>query len=195
MLNGVGIRHDTIRKVQLVKRLTNQAFNLQVMSINSLKDFLNNDRIKDDKDRLEIERQVKEKDRILKRLINSNVRIMGIGYKQAFRYMKYSREEEIKLVGKQKGIMKRIVDKNSRMVSASFNKIMESYKKRQNLLKEKLSFVVKTLINKESKFTIMAYNSMKKYRTSLLQNLSKNKLTENKKKMPWQHLFRQKQNN
>jgi len=39
--------------------------------------------------------------------------------------------------------MRRIVDKNAKIISAAYNKLFSDYKIRQNGLKEKLRFVVK----------------------------------------------------
>merc|ERR1711881_282285 len=137
MLNGVGLGDAEMKKVQLIKRLTNQGYNLQVMAANALKEFLASERAREEAERLERERQQKEKDRILRRIMDSNVRMMGIGFRQAFQWMEADREKERILMYKQRGIMRRIVDKNARMISAAYNKLMEEYKVKQNTLKNK----------------------------------------------------------
>merc|ERR1712125_88546 len=71
------------------------------------------------------------------------------------------REAEIALIAKQRGIMRRIVDSNVRLMSAGWNKLLESWKARNNTLKEKLKFVIKTLTDKDAAFTLMAYNQLK----------------------------------
>merc|ERR1712166_1520692 len=72
MLNGVGMGDSEMKKIQLIKRLTNQGYNLQVMAANALKEFLVSERAKDEAARLEFERQQKEKDRILRRILDGN---------------------------------------------------------------------------------------------------------------------------
>merc|ERR1712217_668359 len=62
---------------------------------------------------------------------------------------------------KQRGIMRRIVDSNTRLMGAGYNKLIESWKATQNMLKDKLRFVIKTLTDKDAAFTLMAYNQMK----------------------------------
>merc|ERR1712115_441225 len=64
MLNGVGMGDAENKKIQLIKRLTNQGYNLQVMAVNALKEFLASERDREEQERLEFERQQKEKDRI-----------------------------------------------------------------------------------------------------------------------------------
>merc|ERR1712188_164997 len=76
MLNGVGLGDAEMKKVQLIKRLTNQGHNLQVMGVNSVREFLAFERDREEQERLEFERQQKEKDRILRRIMNGNLRIM-----------------------------------------------------------------------------------------------------------------------
>merc|ERR1711972_40906 len=78
MLNGVGMGDSEMKKIQLIKRLTNQGYNLQVMAANALKEFLASERDREERERLEYERQQKEKDRILRRIMDSNVRMMGL---------------------------------------------------------------------------------------------------------------------
>merc|ERR1712187_72309 len=120
MLNGVGMGDSEMKKIQLIKRLTHQGYNLQVMAANALKEFLSSERAREEAERLEFERQQKEKDRILRRIMDSNVRMMGIGYRQAYQWMEADRENERRLICKQRGIMRRIIDSNARLMSAGY---------------------------------------------------------------------------
>merc|ERR1711981_710021 len=153
MLNGVGMGDAEMKKVQLIKRLTNQGHNLQVMGVNSIREFLTSEREAEERAREEFERQQKEKNRIL--------RMMGIGFRQAFQWMGAAREAEIALMAKQRGIMRRIIDSNVRLMSAGWNKLLESWKARNGMLKDKLKFVIKALTDKDAMFVMMAYNAMK----------------------------------
>merc|ERR1739847_14957 len=161
MLNGVGLGDAEMKKVQLIKRLTNQGHNLQVMGVNSIREYLASERDREEQERLEFERQQKEKDRILRRIMNQNVRFMGMGFRQAFQWMEADRAAEIALMAKQRGIMRRIVDSNVRLMSAGWNKLLEEWKARNGMLKDKLKFVIKALTDKDAQFTLMAYNQMK----------------------------------
>merc|ERR1712226_1339621 len=145
MLNGVGLGDAEMKKVQLIKRLTNQGHNLQVMGVNSIREYLTSEREAEEAARLEFERQQKEKDRILRRIMNGNLRMMGTGFRQAFQWMEFDRAAEIALMARQRGIMRRIVDG----------------KARNGMLREKLKFVIKTLTDKDAAFTLMAYNQLK----------------------------------
>merc|ERR1712031_5190 len=154
MLNGVGMGDSEMKKIQLIKRLTNQGYNLQVMAANGLKEFLASERAREEAERLEFERQQREKDRILRRIMDSNVRMMGTGFRQAFQWMESEREKEIALMKKQRGIMRRIVDSNVRLMSAGYNKLLEEWKAKNNALKDKLKFVIKTLTDKDAAFML-----------------------------------------
>merc|ERR1712139_123483 len=167
MLSGVGMGDAQMKKIALIKRLTNQGFNLQCMAVNQLFEFLKSEREREQAERLEYERQQKEKDRILRRIMNSNVRFMGMGFRQAMQWMLADRAAEIALMAKQRGIMRRIVDSNVRLMSAGWNKLLEAHKARNNMLKEKLRFVIKTLTDKDAAFTLMAYNQMKQRKLML----------------------------
>merc|ERR1712178_491444 len=161
MLSGVGMNDAEQKKIQLIKRLTNQGYNLQVMAANALKEFLASERDREERERLEYERQQKEKDRILRRIMDGNVRMMGIGFRQAYQWMEHDREKEIALMAKQRGIMRRIVDSNVRLMSAGCNKLLEEWKARNNMLKDKLKFVIKTLTDKDAALLLAGYNGLK----------------------------------
>merc|ERR1712194_743283 len=161
MLNGVGLGDAEMKKCQLIKRLTNQGHNLQVMGVNAIREFLVSERDAEERAREEFERQQKEKDRILRRIMNGNLRMMGTGFRQSMQWMVADRDAERALMAKQRGIMRRIVDSNVRLMSAGWNKLLEAHKARNGMLKEKLRFVIKTLTDKDAAFTLMAYNQMK----------------------------------
>merc|ERR1712170_189044 len=161
MLNGVGMGDAGMKKVQLIKRLTNQGYNLQVMAVNAVREYLTSERAAEEAARLEYERQQKEKDRILRRIMNGNLRVMGAGFRQAYQWTIFAREAEIALMAKQRGIMRRIVDSNVRLMSAGWNKLLESWKANNAMLRNKLKFVIKTLPDKDAAFTLMAYNQLK----------------------------------
>merc|ERR1712087_371723 len=149
------------KKINLIKRFTNKAFNLQTMAVNQLFEFLKSEREREEAARLEYERQQKEKDRILRRIMDSNVRFMGMGFRQALQWMNADREAERALMQRQRGIMNRIVNSNVRLMGAGYNKLIEEWKARQNNLKEKLRFVIKTLTDKDAQMSMMAYNGLK----------------------------------
>merc|ERR1712066_1120073 len=161
MLNGVGLGDSVMRKIQLIKRLTNQGYNLQVMGINAVRDYLASERDREERERAEYERQQKEKDRILRRIMNGNLRMLGIAFRQALQWTVAAREAEIALMRRQRGVMRMIVDSNARLMKAGYNKLIEEWKNKQGALKEKLKFVIAALTDKDKQFTLMAYNAMK----------------------------------
>merc|ERR1712160_216648 len=163
MLEGVGFGDDvaTKLKIRLLRKLTWAGYNLQVVGLNCIKDYLESERIREENERAEFERQQKEKDRILRRIMNTSVRFMGMGFRQALQFTIAEREAEIALMAKQRGIMRRIVDSNVRLMSAGWNKLLEEWKAKNGMLKEKLRFVIKALTDKDAQFTMMAYNAMK----------------------------------
>merc|ERR1712048_378785 len=128
MLSGVGLGDAGMKKVQLIKRLTNQGHNMQCMAVNSLLEFLKSEREREERERLEFERQQKEKDRILRRIMDSNLRFAGTAFRQAEQFAIAAREAEIALMRRQRGIMRRIVDSNTRLMGMGYNKLIEEWK-------------------------------------------------------------------
>merc|ERR1712228_983360 len=161
MLSGVGMGDAEMKKCQLIKRLTNQGHNFQVMAVNSIREFLKDARIADENARAKYERQQKEKDRILRRIMNVNARFMGMGFRQALQWTIAAREAEIALMAKQRGIMRSMCDSSARLMRAGYNKLIEEWKAKQGALREKLRFVIAALTDKDKQFTMMAYNQMK----------------------------------
>merc|ERR1711953_1413947 len=100
--------------------------------------------------REEAERQRKEKDRILRRVMDVNTRLAGQAYRQIKVNCDEESEKERVLMAKQRGIMRRIVDSNTRLMGMGYNKLVEEWKSRQNNLKEKLRFVIKALTDKDA---------------------------------------------
>jgi len=173
MLNGVGMGDAQMKKIQLIKRLTNQGYNMQVMAANALQEFLASERAREQAEKLEHERQQREKDRILKRIMDSNVRMMGIGFRQSLQWMEAAREADIALMRRQRGIMNRIVDSGARLMGMGYNKLVEEWKSRQGHLKEKLRFILAALTDSEKAFTLCAYNGLKQ-RCNMLNGVGMN---------------------
>merc|ERR1719235_3159664 len=115
------------------------------MGVNCIREFLTNERYQDEMARLEAERQAKEKDRILRRIMNGNLRMLGTAFRQALQWTVADREAEIARAKRMRGIMNRIVDSNTRLMGMGYNKLVEEWKARQAALKEKLRFVIATL--------------------------------------------------
>merc|ERR1712007_70287 len=154
MLNGVGMGDAGMKKVQLIKRLTNSAFNLEVQAVNALKDFLKSERVREEAERLEFERQQKEKDRLLRRMMDGNLRVMGQALRQFQLHAEAEAKKERARMAKQRGIMRRIVDSNVRLMGMGYNKLVEESKARKAALKEKLKFVIKALTDKDAQFIL-----------------------------------------
>jgi hypothetical protein len=161
MLSGEGMGVSTMKKIQLVKRLTNQSHNLQVMAVNSLQEFLRLSREQDALTRLEYQRQKIEKTRILKRIMDTNLRMAGLGFRQSYQCMISARETERTVLYKQRGIMRRILDSNTRVMAQGYNKLIEASKARKGHLRVRMSSILKSLTDKDLAFKMAAYNSLK----------------------------------
>merc|ERR1711972_204293 len=161
MLNGVGLGDSQMKRMQLIKRLTNQGYNMQVMALNAYQDFLKWAREEDRLAAEEAERQRKEKDRILRRVMDVNLRMQGQAYRQIRVNCEEEAEKERVLMAKQRGIMRRIVNSNVRLMGMGYNKLLEEHKMRMNEIKAQLKFVIKSLTDKEASHLMMAYNGLK----------------------------------
>merc|ERR1712226_64468 len=132
MLNGIGLGDARQKKINLIKRLTNKGYNMQSMAINAYRDFLAHEREKQRLAEEEAERQRKEKDRFLRRVMDVNARLQGQAYRQIRVNCEEEAEKERVLVNKQRGIMRRIIDSNVRLMGMGYNKLIEEHKARMN---------------------------------------------------------------
>jgi Pyruvate/2-oxoacid:ferredoxin oxidoreductase gamma subunit len=161
MLNSFGMGTADTLKVQMIKRLTSQSHNLQVMAVNSLREFLADERERQELRRLQWEQQQRDKHRILYRIMDSNLRMSGIAFRQAHQWTLDAREYERIRIFKQRGVMRRILDANARLLSAGYNKLVESSKVNREKLQNKLKGVIKSLVDRDTRFLITAYNGLK----------------------------------
>lgn len=125
------------------------------------------ERQQQESNRLEYERQLRKKDRILKRIMNSNLRMTGSAFRQAYQWSLNTAEEERVLFAKMRGVMRRLLDSNTRLLSAGYNKLIEESKSRRNHLQNKLRNILKSLTDKDTAYTLAAYNSMKERKMML----------------------------
>jgi chemotaxis regulatin CheY-phosphate phosphatase CheZ len=119
------------------------------MAVHSLVGFLGSERRKDE-----------SKDRVLRRIMDSNLRRMGQGFRQAFKWTEFDRNEEYKWANKTRAICKRIVSTNTRLLSMGFNKLVAEYKARRNHLQDKFRFIIQCLRSADAKYTLQAYNGL-----------------------------------
>ena len=161
LLNGVGMGSGRMKQISFIKRLMNQGYNMQKMAVNGLKAFLVAERDRDQANHLEYLRQMKEKDRVLRRVMDVSVRLTGMGFRQALQWTLDERETERVVLTKQRGVMKRILDSNTRLMSAGYNKLCEEAKIRKSQMKSRLKGILKSLVDKDLSYKLSAYNSMK----------------------------------
>jgi len=131
------------------------------MGINSVKQFLHSERDYEDKLKSEYERIRRAKENVLKLIIDSRLRFKRMAFRQALEFMISEVEKEQRLINKQRGVCKRMLDSTVRLMGAGYNKLLESMRSRKALTKHKVQFVIKTLRDKDAAKKLTAYNQMK----------------------------------
>merc|ERR1711964_195021 len=114
MLNGVGSSKGENKKIALIKRLTNKPFDLTCQCWNKLIEFF-----KWHKQKEEFDNKIKSK--ILKGIMDRNLRLLATGFRQSYQFMEADRKKEQDLIYKQRGIMRKILDVNARLTGMGFN--------------------------------------------------------------------------
>jgi phosphoribosylformylglycinamidine (FGAM) synthase PurS component len=101
-------------------------------------------------------------------ICNHGLRIMA----QAFRMLRAGGTEDylakLHLIEKKISFLKRITDKNHRLLSMAFNKLTEEWKYRRGHAKEKMKFILSGLRKKDHQRVLLAYNSLKERRSQLI---------------------------
>merc|ERR1711976_485580 len=146
---------------------------VQAMGVNAIREYLTDARYQDEMARLEFERQAKEKDRILRRIMNGNLRMLGTAFRQALQWTVADREAEIARAKRMRGIMNRIVDSNVRLMGMGYNKLVEEWKARMAEIRDKLKFVIRSLTDQQARYILMAYNSLQQ-RAAMLNGVGMN---------------------
>jgi DnaJ-domain-containing protein 1 len=160
VLEGVGLenRIGEKLKLRLVRKLTDSSYSMMVAAINGLKQFLRLQRDLEDLYRLEFERQQREKQRCLIRIMDSNLNLAAVAFRQSYQWMQSSLTSERTVLYKHRGIMRRILDSNTRLLAQGYNKLLEEAKSRKSTLKHKLKSLVKSFYDKDLRFLTTAYN-------------------------------------
>merc|ERR1712195_303388 len=160
-----------MKKCQLIKRLTNQGYNLQVMAVNCVREFLTSARNDEERAREEYERQQKEKDRIMRRIVDSNVRLMSAGWNKLLEAHK-ARNGMLK--EKLRFVIKALTDKDAMFTLMAYN----AMKQRMQMLNgvgmggsEKMKCqLIKRLTNQGYNLQVMAINCIREFMTSARDN-------------------------
>merc|ERR1711957_759111 len=160
-MQGVGMGNAETKKMNFIKRLMNSGLNLQTMAINSLKGFLKTERDQEAEDQRKHENEMKEKGRIIKLIMDSNLRYLAAGFRKSLLFTRDEMAKENNWAKKQRGMINRIMSANSRLLSMAFNKLVSEYNYQQSILKNKMKFILLTLNNKDMSSVMMAYNGMK----------------------------------
>ena len=160
MLEGVEDSNQGAKMIQAVKRLVNKPFDWQCQAYGKLIELLKSDRQRESHEK-------KEKERILNRIMSKGLREMGQGFTQAFHWTLFDRRNEQDLIFKQRGIMRKILDTSVRLMGMGFNKLVESWKSQQSMLRDRLKFVLKTLTDKDARSVMVGYNSLKERKMML----------------------------
>ena len=147
------------KKIQLIWRLTNKGFNYQVMAINALWEFLERMRQLDREEQERKKWENREKDRILRRIMDDKVRSLGQAFRQAYLYMLANREAKIVQTNKERGIIRWMIDSNTRLLAQAWNKLLEQYKEDLNNAKDWMKFIIGSLTDKEKANLLHAYNT------------------------------------
>lgn len=66
------------------------------------------------------------------------------------------------LAARQRGVCKRMLDKNVRLMAAGFNKLLEEWRVHQQELRNKMKFVLKALTDTDANYRLQAYNQLKR---------------------------------
>ena len=102
----------------------------------------------------------------------------GTAFRQALIYTKDQVDKERILMFKQRGIMRKILDTNTRLMGMGFNKLLESWKSTQSTVKSKMKFILQSLTDKNKFFTLQAYNGLKSRKLALAGVGSDTKLSQ-----------------
>lgn len=103
----------------------NKGTHLQLCAVNSLKDFLKFERLKDEEAEAELERLRAQQMKVLKMFMNENIRTMNAVMRMLKQHKEDCEQEDILRAEKQRGICKRILSGTVRLMAAGFNTLKD----------------------------------------------------------------------
>lgn len=176
MLRGVGLSEAEHKKNLLMRRLRDTGLNLSLSAIQTLKEFLKDARAQDEWEEAELKRLEAEKERVLKLIMNSNLRLMFAGYNQLYDYLKVSRDNEQKLMARQRGIAKRIFSSQTRLMAQAMNSLKDFANKDDKTKKRTLMRIMDVNYRNMAGGwrMIMHFNNMMVAEEERLNNLRRN---------------------
>jgi hypothetical protein len=86
------------------------------------------------------------------------------------------------LLDKKKAICKQMMDKNLFLQRMGLNKLMHEHQIKKAQVKDKMKFIIKTLIDKDSSDKFRAYNSIRENWQIQKENLHKDEIIKSRKK-------------
>ena len=123
MLNGAGMGRSDSRKIQLIRRLTNQTHNVQIMAINALKEFIRVERSIDEAYNREWLRQQAERYRFCVRMMDSSTNLLSAAFRQSYLHTLSARRESQTLAFKHRTTLRLLTSTTTRLLSQSYHKL------------------------------------------------------------------------
>lgn len=125
MMSGVGLSDAEHKKGLLIRRLRDTTLNLSLCAIQSLKEFLKEQRGLDEWAEAEAKRLEEDKKKAIKLMMNKNLRLMFAGFNQLWDHTTASKDAEQKLAARQRGIAKRIFSSQTRLMAQAMNSLKD----------------------------------------------------------------------
>lgn len=88
------------------------------------------------------QREDKNRVRCLKRIMDNGMRVMGKAMRVLGKWCEEEAGRERLVAYKRRGVVRRMLDKNTQMMGRGFGKLVEGYRARENYIRNKLRFVV-----------------------------------------------------
>merc|ERR1711957_528181 len=148
-MQGVGMGNAETKKMNFIKMIMNSGYNLQTMAINSMKEFLKSEKELEEENHRNYENEMKEKGRIIKLIMDSNLRFLAAGFRKSLLFTRDETAKENNKIKKQRGMINRMMSSKSRLLSMAFNKLVSDYKYHQSIVRNKMKFILSTLNNRD----------------------------------------------
>ena len=105
--------------------------------------------------------------KVLGMVVDRKFRALAEGFRTMRLFREWKDGSSQHLVSHLRGVCKRILNKNVRLVGQGYNKLEENWRLRKDYLRGKLEFMIKNVRDGKTRSLLMAYNGMKERKNLL----------------------------
>jgi hypothetical protein len=154
-------------RLGLCKRLLDKNFNLVSVGYNALCQWKKSVESAEKNDQSRVEKIRKAQERIVRTLFFRIWKRLDCAIRKWKNVTEFAGLRDTQVLERKKGILKRIVDSNARLMGAGFNKLVYEWNLHKANVDKRVRFVLRTLTDADARAVLKAWNRLKQRKAKL----------------------------